>query len=250
MLNKLINGSVGFAWGVRAAAFFTLGLLILANLLMTTRYTYIKGAARGARPQRSPKEVLSDGPYWIANLGAFLVLMVLYIPYFYIQLFVSVHGLSANLAFYSLAIMNASSIFGRIVLNFAADFVGPYNMISCVSVVSAALVFVMFAATSTTGVILFSIFYGFFSGGFSSLMPAALASLSDDMSEIGIRIGVGCFVTSFGILIGNPIAGALLNPGFRWSRLITFCGAEMLGASVFSFVVRHLIARRKGTQRV
>ncbi|OBZ76865.1 hypothetical protein A0H81_03444 [Grifola frondosa] len=66
------------------------------------------------------------------------------------------------------------------------------------------------------------------------LVPAALASLSNDLSDVGIRIGVGFFITSFGLLIGNPIAGALLNPGFRWSHLIIFCGVEMLGAAAVS----------------
>lgn len=34
MLNQLLNGSVGFAWGVRASAFLVLGILLAANLLM------------------------------------------------------------------------------------------------------------------------------------------------------------------------------------------------------------------------
>lgn len=34
MLNQLLNGSVGFAWGVRASAFLVLGMLLAANLLM------------------------------------------------------------------------------------------------------------------------------------------------------------------------------------------------------------------------
>ncbi|OBZ66964.1 Riboflavin transporter MCH5 [Grifola frondosa] len=250
MLNKLINGRVGFAWGVRASAFLTLGLLVIANLSMTTRSTHIKGAAAAAGPKKSLKQVLNDGPYWLTNVGGFLAVLGLYIPYFYIQLFVSLHGLSPSLAFYSLAIMNAASIFGRIVLNYAADHVGPFNVICYVSVISAGLVFVLFGATNTAGVILFTILYGFISGGFASLLPVALASLSNDLSEVGIRIGVGFFVTAFGLLIGNPIAGALLNPGFRWFRLIVFCGVEMFGAAALWIVVRYLVARRKGRQRV
>ncbi|OBZ76864.1 Riboflavin transporter MCH5 [Grifola frondosa] len=151
MLNKLINGRVGFAWGVRAAAFLTLGLLIIANFSMSTRTTHIKGQAAARGPKKSIKQVLNDGTYWIATVGGFLAVLGLYIPYFYIQLFVSTHDLSPNLAFYSLAIMNASSFFGRIVLNFIADHAGPYNVVCCVAVTSAGLVFVMFGATNTAG---------------------------------------------------------------------------------------------------
>ncbi|KAH9919143.1 major facilitator superfamily domain-containing protein, partial [Fomitopsis serialis] len=37
MLNHLFNGSTGFHWGVRASAFLTLGLLVLAQFVMRTR---------------------------------------------------------------------------------------------------------------------------------------------------------------------------------------------------------------------
>ncbi len=36
MLNNLLHGRLGFAWGVRISALFNLVLLIIANLLMTT----------------------------------------------------------------------------------------------------------------------------------------------------------------------------------------------------------------------
>ena len=37
MLNQLFHNSVGFAWGVRASAFLILGLLVIANLIMSPR---------------------------------------------------------------------------------------------------------------------------------------------------------------------------------------------------------------------
>ncbi|OBZ76524.1 hypothetical protein A0H81_03493 [Grifola frondosa] len=207
MLNKLINGRVGFAWGVRAAAFLTLGLLIIANF-SCRRVRHISRARRLLEaPGRVSSKFSTTGTYWIATVGGFLAVLGLYIPYFYIQLFVSTHDLSPNLAFYSLAIMNASSFFGRI-------------------------------RTWPLG------------GIDASLFPAALASLSNDLSDVGIRIGVGFFITSFGLLIGNPIAGALLNPGFRWSHLIIFCGVEMLGAAAVSVVIRQMVVRQKGRQIV
>ena len=80
--------------------------------------------------------------------------------------------------------MNAASVFGRTVPNFAADYFGPVNGRSprgcavrdCDSdigalvlipsgIVSAGLIFAMFGATSVAGVTAFAVFYGFFSGG-------------------------------------------------------------------------------------
>ena len=46
LLNQLINSSVGFAWAVRASAFLTLGLLFVANLIMTSRSFSAPGQAK------------------------------------------------------------------------------------------------------------------------------------------------------------------------------------------------------------
>lgn len=81
--------------------------------------------------------------------------------------------------------MNAASVFGRTVPNFAADHFGPLNGRSprgCTvsesshsdvpspvlipsGIISAGLIFGMFGATSVAGVTAFAVFYGFFSGG-------------------------------------------------------------------------------------
>ena len=63
-----------------------------------------------------------------------------------------------------IAILNGASIFGRTILNMLADRVGPLNVLWPVAAVTAALIFVMFSVTSTGATIVFSIFYGFFSG--------------------------------------------------------------------------------------
>ncbi|OBZ76896.1 Riboflavin transporter MCH5 [Grifola frondosa] len=125
MLNKLLHSSAGFAWGVRASAFLILGLLTIANLCMRTRYPPEDGTASSQR--RSTVRILHDLPHWVAVIGSTLMLFGLYTPYFYLQLFVNIHGLSPTLAFYSVATLNASSFFGRTMLNFAADNVGHFN---------------------------------------------------------------------------------------------------------------------------
>ena len=65
MLNQLLHGPSGFAWGVRASAFLTLGLLTMANCLMSTRLPN----ARRARPGMNIMEKLTDIPYLVAIAG-------------------------------------------------------------------------------------------------------------------------------------------------------------------------------------
>ncbi|KAH9926041.1 uncharacterized protein B0H18DRAFT_954918 [Fomitopsis serialis] len=223
MLNKLVNGSAGFAWGVRATAFLTLGLLAIANAVMTTRLPSAR--KRGPGPKPDMKAIMTDGPYWLFAFGLFLVLWGMFFPYFYLQLWVNLHRLSGTLAFYTIAILNAASIFGRTLPNMLADRVGPFNVLAPVAVITSALVLAMFGVTSTGAVIVFSILYGFFSGAMISLMPPAAATLAKGLHEIGIRLGLGYFVTSFAMLTGTPIAGALFDEGGRWYKPIVFNSA-------------------------
>ncbi|GJJ10315.1 hypothetical protein Clacol_004541 [Clathrus columnatus] len=65
MLNQLINGSVGFAWGVRASAFLNLGLLVLANILMTPN----QALASSEKPKPDMKGILTDFPYIMGNIA-------------------------------------------------------------------------------------------------------------------------------------------------------------------------------------
>lgn len=68
MLNKLISeSSVGFAWGVRYTGFFCLGLLAIANALMTSRPSPAHDVI--AKEKSSVKMILKDVPYDLMILG-------------------------------------------------------------------------------------------------------------------------------------------------------------------------------------
>ncbi|KAH9934401.1 major facilitator superfamily domain-containing protein [Fomitopsis serialis] len=220
MLNRLVHGSAGFAWGVRATAFLTLGLLVIANAVMTTRLPSAK--KRGPGPKPDMKAIMTDVPFLVLVFGLFLVLWGMFFPYFYLQLWVNLHGLSSTLAFYTIAILNAASIFGRTLPNMLADRIGPFNVLVPVAAITAALVLAMFGVKSTGAVVVFSILYGFFSGATIALMPPAVATLSNSVHEIGMRLGLAYFFTSLAMLTGTPIAGALYDEAGQWYKPIVF----------------------------
>jgi hypothetical protein len=67
MINRLFNGTTGFAWGVRAVSFLDLGLLLTANVIMRTRLP-----PRFMDPTAKPidlKGILKDTPFWICLIG-------------------------------------------------------------------------------------------------------------------------------------------------------------------------------------
>jgi hypothetical protein len=69
LLNKLINGPVGFAWGVRSSAFIILGMLVIANTVMSPGDTQ----SHGERKEMSVRMVLLDTPYTLGIAGYALI---------------------------------------------------------------------------------------------------------------------------------------------------------------------------------
>ncbi|THH13647.1 hypothetical protein EW146_g6593 [Bondarzewia mesenterica] len=226
---------------LRASAFVVLGLLVLANFLMTPN----PAVHAQDRPKPNIKVVLTDAPYLIATFAVFLIDWGISFPYFYLQLFAILHGVDSNIALYSLAIINASSMPGRILPNMLADSFGPFNaVISCV-VVCAALLFPMIGIKTIGTTIVFAILYGFVSGA-----SPAIASLSHDPNEVGIRFGIAFFLTAFGALTGTPINGTLLGTDFPWSKAIVFSGVAVVAGVLGLIITRQLLVKRKGTQLV
>jgi len=159
-------------------------------------------------------------------------------------------GIEENLAFYSLPIVNAASIFGRILPNFVADKIGPYNMIIPFSFCSGVLIFGWLGVNSRAGLIVFALLYGFFSGAFISLLPSIFMSLAFNVGEMGVRVGLGFFGSAFGALTGTPIAGALLGDDLQWWKPSVFAGISVFAGTICLIIARHLHAKEKGTWKV
>lgn len=70
-----------------------------------------------------------------------------------------------------------------------------------------------------------------------SVTAPALATLSNDMSLVGTHMGMSYAFGALGLLIGNPVAGVLLN-GYGWIGPAAFCGAANVLAAGFIWAAR------------
>ncbi|KAJ7578598.1 MFS general substrate transporter [Mycena floridula] len=235
MLNRLLFGATGFHNGVRASAGLISILMIIGTILIRPRLPPNKNL-----PAVSIVSFAKDRRYVLTALGSFITMIGFFFPFFFLQLDAVQHGIDENLAFYTLAILNAASIFGR----------GVYNAIIPCTFACGILILSMFGIINTAGTILFSLLYGFFSGAFVSLLSPLFASLSKDFSEIGARMGMGFTINGFAVLIGSPVAGVLLTEQFEWWRPIVFSGVLVLAGSCILVGARHLVASSKGTHWV
>ncbi|KAJ7080941.1 major facilitator superfamily domain-containing protein [Mycena belliarum] len=240
ILNQL-RQRTSFESAVRVTGAIAGVLLALANIVMK-----LKPHATGATAPKF-KVILTDWAFMASIGGAFVVGLGLFFPYFYLQLYAVDKGVHEGLAFYVLALMNSGSLGGRLLPNFIADRVGPYNMMIPCLAISSALAFSIFGIKTVADVVVFAILYGFWSGSYVSLVPSLILSTAGNPGEYGTRMGVAFSIVSVSMLVGTPISGALLNStstvGYVWYKPIIFCGTMLAcGSAIFSFS-RYLFVR-------
>lgn len=81
------------------------------------------------------------------------------------------------------------------------------------------------------------VLYGLFSGGLIPLASACVAQTTQDMSRIGLRIGVMMTVCSPGTLVACPLSGVLLE-GYGWAGVHVFSAALVMVGTLLTLVVR------------
>ncbi|KAJ7471822.1 major facilitator superfamily domain-containing protein [Mycena latifolia] len=218
VLNRLLF-THGFVVGVRATAGIVTGLLLLANLLMRARYPPTRAPAPAAL-----RRVLADPAYMVFVLAGLVIMLGLFYPVFYLQLYAITRGVRAQLAFDTVSVLNAGGVVGRLLPPLLADRVGSFAVLIPTTFLAAACVLCMLApAAAEQGVVAIALVYGALNAAFVSLTPALLAELSADRSEVGLRMGVWFSVNALTALAGQPLSGALIRGDFRWSTV--FAGA-------------------------
>ena len=189
-----------------------------------------------------------EAPYDIFSLGLFFAFIGLYFPFFYASIYGQrIVGLSNYTSFYLLPVLNAGSIFGRIIPGLLADRFGSLNVMVPCGLLTAIFAFIWIGIVNAPGLWVFCVLYGFFSGAIVSLPPTVIAILSPDMSVVGTRMGMSFTFAGFGLLIGNPIAGAILNVAEgKFHGAQAFSAATMMGGAVLFMIIRIMRLR---TQR-
>jgi predicted MFS family arabinose efflux permease len=172
--------------------------------------------------------------------GLTLGFMGSYVPFYYISAYATgVTNAPAKLALYFVPIINSASVPGRIVPNILADRIGTINTMAPCAIVCSILVFGWTGIHSLSGLIVFAVLYGFFVGSYVSLSNNAVLNLTDDVKIVGTRLGMSFTVTGFGVLIGNPIAGALINLETNsYLRMQIFSAVLLLASGVLFAAAR------------
>nr|GAT45329.1 predicted protein [Mycena chlorophos] len=190
------------------------------------------------------RKAVKDRPYFLATIGMLLSVTPLLYPLFFLQLEATMHGISDTVAFYILVIMNAASLVGNLAAAFIVGYIEAAVLVAFAAGACTLVTLSMLFLRTTASAVVIAIFFGVFVGIYGSLGPSLINSLTDDPSELGLRMGLSYTLVGFGGLIGPPICGALLTSHFVWWRPTVFSG--VLGVAGFGcFLSATIILRQK-----
>jgi predicted MFS family arabinose efflux permease len=223
-----LHPRIGFGWTTRIIASIALLTLSFTNLVVRQR------VLPATRRKLFDVSALREAPFVLCTAGLFFGFMALYVPFFYITPFAhSKAGAGATLAFFFVPVLNASSVLGRIFPNALADRIGTLNTLIPCTLACGIVALAWMAVDDIGDLLVFAILYGFFSGAFVSLAPTTIISLSDDLHKVGTRLGMSFSISGFGILVGTPVAGALLNLDTgHFVHAQVFCAVSMMVSCV------------------
>ncbi|KAF2731129.1 MFS monocarboxylate transporter [Polyplosphaeria fusca] len=220
---------IGFGWTVRVMALVALCNAVIVVCVVRTRI-----------PKRDTVSLVEwsafrEPAYLLFACGSFFAFWAVYFCYYFVsnshghrvrlhsapltplqirQFAKDILNTDEDLSFSILLILNGMGVPGRLIPALIADrLLGPVYTYAAVVLCAAIVLFGWIGVSSTPGLIAFTVVYGFFGGGVQSLFPAALTSLTTDLSKAGIRIGMMFCVISVASLTGPPIAGALIQKG-------------------------------------
>nr|POE88422.1 aspyridones efflux protein apdf [Quercus suber] len=221
-LSKMLNdSSLGFGWSVRVIGFVLAPLLAFASLTIRARLPPRKSSFFIWSAFKSPR-------YCLLIASSFFMFMGFFTPLFYIPSYAVHRGVNPTLASYLLALVNAASTFGRIVPGILADKFGPLNIFSIAGIITGVVILCLNQVTSTAGLIVYSLAFGFVSGTIISGAAASFTWTARDPRDVGTYMGMGMAFAGFASLIGPPVNGVLLEKYSGFSQASILSGVVCL----------------------
>ncbi|RKL37985.1 hypothetical protein BFJ72_g7445 [Fusarium proliferatum] len=234
MLSRLFK-MIGFGWTIRLVGFLFLGLMSISCLLIKSRLPPKPRPFAVSDYQRCFKEPVMI----LTMLGGFLFFWGMFLPLNYIIVQAKASGVSPDLVPYLLPLINGISLIGRLTAGALADKIGNFNCMLIITGFTGVLTLALWipGSQSTGAIMAYAVAFGYGSGGYVSIFPACVSSVSP-IAEIGTRIGLASLINAFGALTGSPLGGALISDksgsGNSFMGLQLFCGCTMI-ASVFAY---------------
>ncbi|KAF2724382.1 MFS monocarboxylate transporter-like protein [Polychaeton citri CBS 116435] len=240
MIARQLRDQLSYPWIIRVTGFVV--LFDSAIILLLARPKVMQ------RPPASWFDLQSwkDPVYVLFATGIFFVCWGLYFAYFYTTTYgTQVIALPPSTSLLLLEILNGVGVPGRLIPALLANhFFGSFNVLIPFALVAGIMLMVWIVIIDLPGYVAFVVLYGICANAVQTLFPSALASLTTDLTKMGVRIGMVFTIVSLACLTGPPIAGALIshNSG-SYEHAQIFGGTSVIGGTCILTVARWLQAR-------
>ncbi|RSM06047.1 hypothetical protein CEP52_005935 [Fusarium oligoseptatum] len=235
---------IGFAWTLRVAAFTQLVTLSLAMVFAKPR---IK--PRGSNPLVD-WSAFKDVEFALYVTASFFTCWGVYLAYYFIAPYSRI-ALSPPLTYTEsldlLMILNGVGVVGRLASSWVADRTGAINVFAPHALAASVLLFFWMLVTDKPGLYAWAVIYGIIAAAIQSLFPTGVSLLTQDMSKIGVRMGMAFTVASFAALTGPPIAGAIIDVEGGYYGAQAFAGSALAVGGGLLLMAKGKNMRRTGT---
>ncbi|KAL5341036.1 major facilitator superfamily domain-containing protein [Aspergillus crustosus] len=246
VINELLkNESIGFGWTMRIVGFIMIPLLAVACFCCRPALTSPASPDSERAPTQQTKTSNSRKPDFsilkkpamrLLALGFFILYFGMFSPLFFITSYAVQAGFSADLAFYTISILNGASTLGRILPTMISDKYGRYNC-AIVSVLLSGIIALCWSkATSVAGLVIFSAAYGFTSGAILSLQQVCAAQIATPQT-IGLAVGTIFAASSFSAMASVPITGELAAR-YGYLAVSIYSGVSLIVGSLILLLAR------------
>ena len=244
--NNLLK-KIGFQWTIRTLAFIDLFCLIIILLIMRDRLSSqvrkeIREKSKGkffALESWIDYTALKEPVFIYFVLGITACFFGVLAPYAYLQSFAVYINSSQTIVTYIVPLLGCTSFFGRLTTFISARIMGPLTCTSFTTICCLILLLSWITIKSDISLVLFALFYGFFSGAVGSFPPFIIPELTNDITRLGVRYGMCFLFMGTFMLFSIPLAGLVMGPkNDNFVGLAIFCAVPMAVGSLLLIMCR------------
>ncbi|KFX93023.1 hypothetical protein O988_07036 [Pseudogymnoascus sp. VKM F-3808] len=209
ILNWLLN-----AYGFRNA----LRIWAVVLTLITAPLIYFLRArvpsAQISRPVGQGLGFLRSKTFWLLQVGLIMESLGFFIPGIYLPTFATSLGYSTSTGTLLVALVNAASVPSTILLGMVIDRFHVTTAVLISTVGTVLSVFLFWGLSEALPLlIVFSLLYGFFAGGFVSTISGVVKAMKgmDETTDVGTLIGFLSAGRGIGAIASGPLSEALLS---------------------------------------
>ncbi|EEU35027.1 uncharacterized protein NECHADRAFT_37501 [Fusarium vanettenii 77-13-4] len=234
---------LGFAWTLRIA-----GLTQLLTLSLALVFAKPRIKPRGSNPLVD-WSAFKDVEYALYVTASFFTCWGVYLAYYFIPAYSQI-ALDPPLTYTEsldlLMILNGVGIVGRLASSWVADHTGAINVFAPHALAASLLLYFWMLVTDKAGLYAWAVIYGIIAAAIQSLFPTGVSLLTQDLSKIGVRMGMAFTVASFAALTGPPIAGAIIDVEGGYYGAQAFAGSVLAMGGGLLMIAKGKHMRRTG----